>query len=248
MERWKELDLYRKILLVVLIAGMLFGLIGYGVASQQEGILYQDVFFRLDFVEKDGWLCRRYTGRLDGVEQSFLVTQDKRVIHTIGDKETIYTIRLLYQYEPPKEGNFSFDKGFEVWRGETLLLRGGYDESGSTLTIEREDGELILFASNLWNGSKTEHMAAQMLRLVLAPGEIHRGNGACMLYCLLCGGLGVASILFADELFYFRLLFSIRDAEYAEPSEWELVSRCIGQTVFTGLCLICAFCAVWLTA
>lgn len=55
-----------------------------------------------------------------------------------------------------------------------------------------------------------------------------------MLLCL----VNALSILFADELFRWNLAFRIRDAEWAEPSEWELAGRYIGWTVLAVLALV----------
>ena len=47
-----------------------------------------------------------------------------------------------------------------------------------------------------------------------------------------------ASILFSDELFYLSLSFRIRNAEYAEPSDWEMAGRYISWTGLTVMTLV----------
>jgi hypothetical protein len=46
------------------------------------------------------------------------------------------------------------------------------------------------------------------------------------------------SILYADELFRWNLLFRIRNAEYAEPSDWEITSRYIGWTLMAVMVFV----------
>jgi hypothetical protein len=46
------------------------------------------------------------------------------------------------------------------------------------------------------------------------------------------------SILFADELFRWNLAFQIRNADRAEPSDWEIAGRYIGWTALTIMALV----------
>ena len=52
--------------------------------------------------------------------------------------------------------------------------------------------------------------------------------------CIVC----VISVLFADDLFRWHLRFRIRDADDAEPSDWELFSRWVGWIMVTICALI----------
>ena len=47
----------------------------------------------------------------------------------------------------------------------------------------------------------------------------------------------MVSVLFADELFRFNLAFRIRDADRAEPSEWEIAGRYISWAVLPVVAL-----------
>ena len=48
----------------------------------------------------------------------------------------------------------------------------------------------------------------------------------------------VCSILFADELFRWNLSFSIRHADRAEPTDWEIATRYISWTVLPIMALV----------
>ena len=44
--------------------------------------------------------------------------------------------------------------------------------------------------------------------------------------------------MYADELFHWDLSFQIRNAETAEPSDWELMERYLSWTVLTIMLLV----------
>ena len=50
--------------------------------------------------------------------------------------------------------------------------------------------------------------------------------------------LNAVSILYADELFHWNLSFQIRNAETAEPSDWELMERYLSWTALTIVVLV----------
>ena len=62
--------------------------------------------------------------------------------------------------------------------------------------------------------------------------------GFCLLFGLFWSLACILSAFFAEELFRHNLRFSIKNAENAEPSEWELMSRWISWLVFTVLALV----------
>ena len=66
----------------------------------------------------------------------------------------------------------------------------------------------------------------------------HKGEGLAWFGAVLICILNAVSILFADELFRFNLLFQIRNVEHAEPSDWEIVGRYIGWTVMTIMAFV----------
>ena len=85
-----------------------------------------------------------------------------------------------------------------------------------------EDGNVI---------DPLEPDAATILDLLDSPELTHKGSWlAWFLGIVLCGA-AVVSILFADELFHFRLSFRIQNAEAAEPSDWEMAMRYLSWTV-----------------
>ena len=51
--------------------------------------------------------------------------------------------------------------------------------------------------------------------------------------------INVLSIMFADESFRFGLMFTVRDAEYAEPTDLQIAKRYFSWTIITIVMFIC---------
>lgn len=80
--------------------------------------------------------------------------------------------------------------------------------------------------------------AADILRIALAPELTHKGDWLVWFGAICISLLNAATILYADELFRWNLSFQIQNAEKAEPSEWEMLSRYLGWTVLTILAFV----------
>ena len=76
-----------------------------------------------------------------------------------------------------------------------------------------------------------EPSASTILTLMSGPQLTHKGSWAVWIGGVLICAVTAISILFADELFRFALAFRIRDAEQAEPSDWEMTGRYISWTI-----------------
>ena len=121
---------------------------------------------------------------------------------------------------------------------------------GSSSWLYNEDGTLadIGFLAASWNGivmdengnviDQMEPSVSTILDLMTGPELTHKGEwllwfgGTCI--CILTA----FSILFADELFRWNMAFQIRNADQAEPSDWEIASRYI---FWTGMPLLALF-------
>lgn len=63
------------------------------------------------------------------------------------------------------------------------------------------------------------------------PELTHKGEWFAWFGAVFICAFNAIIILFADELFRWNLSFQIRDADRAEPSDWQIASRYIGWTV-----------------
>ena len=73
--------------------------------------------------------------------------------------------------------------------------------------------------------------------LTHTPALTHKGHGLAWFIAVIGYVFNAISILFADELFYRSLAYRIRNAEYAEPSDWEIAGRHVAWTAITAVVL-----------
>ena len=71
---------------------------------------------------------------------------------------------------------------------------------------------------------------------------MHRGEGKYWFYGIIICLINVVGLLFADEIYYIKMSFMVRNAEIAKPSGWEIGFR---YFVWTALA-ICAL-AIFVT-
>ena len=94
---------------------------------------------------------------------------------------------------------------------------------------------LALGAAMLLSGRSLAVSRRQLATLVPA-GVVFALSSQTLYQSFLYMDAGVAcSILFADELFRWNMAFQIRNADQAEPSDWEIASRYI---FWTGMPLL----------
>ena len=114
------------------------------------------------------------------------------------------------------------------------------NEDGSNnsiiITATMSDGTVVDNQGNIVD--EMEPSASSILDLVYGKNLENKGDWQIWFYALIISIITAVSILFADELFRFNLAFQIRDADYAEPSEWEIASRYIGWTIMPILALV----------
>lgn len=245
MERIKELDRYQKaiLLLLVLMAAAFF--IIYCVTSSRVGFRYQD---RILVPEVQGG-STVYSGKLQGEDAVFTVS-DNSVTFRLG--ETVYgpyTVKKDPTAVPQEEDLKDSMTGIEVRDKDRILFRGGVlDLSGARL-LYREDGRTVLnITVNTGSGTvidsdgnvidPMEPSVHTVLDLLEGPELEKKGQWIVWFLGLFLSGITVIHILFADELFRFRLSFRVADAYGLEPSEWEIFGRYASWTVITVMVLI----------
>ena len=140
--------------------------------------------------------------------------------------------------------------GIELLGGDSVLFRGGVLKVGDGYWLYNEDGTSYGFRVTYVssdglerdeNGNIIDPMepsAEAILNLMNGPKLTHKGGWLAWFCAAFICVLNALSILFADELFRWNLRFQIRDADYAEPSEWEIAWRYIGWTVLAIMALV----------
>lgn len=250
MERLKNLNRYQKGILLLLVAmAILFGVI-YSVATSKIGFLYNDKI--LEVSEENGNTV--YSGKIRGEYCKFVVSKDETVLFHAG--ENLYGPYKVKEDSSAIPKDHAFNEGMtgiEVTDGEEIFFRGGIlnwgnpgrmwflvNEDGSdanmTITAAMSDGTIVDGDGNIVD--PMEPSVTAILELLDGPDLTNKGDWQIWFYGLIISVITAVSILFADELFRFNLAFQIRDADYAEPSEWEIASRYIGWTIMPILALV----------
>lgn len=247
MERIKSLNRYQKGVLLVLVVMVLVFTVLYPVTMSRQGYLYKDTIL-VPSQEKDAVV---YSGNIEGQKARFTVSADKTVEFQYGQEMYgPYTARE----DPtaaPQEGEWPDSMtGVELRCGEEIVFRGGVVDLGGERWLYNEDGSLenigILVTSGSGivtdeNGDAVDPMepsATTILDLMEGPELTHKGEWQGWLLGVAFCAVTAILILFADELFRWSLQFSIRNADQAEPSGWEMIGRYISWTAFPIFALV----------
>ena len=77
-----------------------------------------------------------------------------------------------------------------------------------------------------------------ILELMGQPELTNKGEWPLYLLGVFISVVSAVTILFADELFRLSLIFTLRDWDRAEPSEFEIAGRYISWTIFPILIFV----------
>lgn len=251
MERVKNLNLYQRVVLLLLSAMLVFFTAAYFAVSSRVGFAY-----------KGAILCPQedagstvYSGRIRGETVSFTVTEDKTVTYCYGDKMYgPYTVREDPSAVPKDNPEMAKHMtGVEIREGKAIFFRGGvlttggsqkemmlFDEDGSfaSANVMVSTGDGVMYDSE---GSVVDPMAPSattILRLMDDPELTSKGEWMAWFCGVFLSALTAILILFADEIFRWNLSFQIRNVDRAEPSDWEIAGRYISWTFLPVLALV----------
>lgn len=242
-DKWLELTLPQRILLLLQLGMILLFAILYGTLGRQQVIWYEDAPLRYAAVGE----TITYSGRLYGQQAVFTVSPGPVLEYRLGD--TLYgPYSILYDDTAvPSEGDgASCDGlvGIEVRDGQDVLFRGGYLDDFSVLLFD-ESGELYspikVTASTTYGGPivNADPSVYDILRIVAGPELVARGHFDFFVLGVLCCVVCAVLMLFADPLFRLSLVFRIRNVESVEPTDWELCGRWASWVLMAVLALVC---------
>lgn len=249
MDRIKRLNKYQKGFLVAMIVMVLVFTVAYPVTISRVGFEYNGAIL-VPHQENDSTV---YTGRVDGETVCFTVSEDHTVVYQYGEQTSGPYTAIKDPTAVPKDHPMrSLMTGVEVYKGDEILFRGAiYDEQDS-YTLYHENGlpdvkYSVVTSSgeqHYVNGKKVdpaEPSASVILQLMDNPELNHKGDWYWWFLAVFLCIFNTGTILFADELFHWGLIFHIRNAEDAEPSEWELATRYIGWSTLLIAALVCFY-------
>lgn len=239
MKRFRDLDRYPKFLLIALVVMAVFFSAVYGITASRVGYLYCDTI--LVPRQVDG--ATLYEGRLGDADCIFTVTADT-VTLVCGKTYGPYTIHEDPSAIPADDTLAPYMTGIVIMEGEQTFFRGGLMDSGEDLYLFHEDGSIdytftVTMSDSVeydMNGNPVNPYAPTaytILALLRGPELTHKGEWTALFLGFFLSAILAVDILFADELFRFRISFRVQDAANAEPSDWELASRIIGWTILT---------------
>lgn len=248
MGKIRKLNCYQKGILIFMIAMALIFAVVYPKTIARVGYRYNDTI--LVPSEENGNIV--YSGKIQGKQAEFTVSDDHTVVLHYGDKTYgPYTVKA----DPaaiPEDSEMSGDMtGIEVCEGDTVLFRGGVMDLGDFYWLSSEDetsDSMISFSyvtsdgiERDENGNPVDRMKPSVYtiyELTQNPELTHKGEGIAWFGAVFLSVLNILFILFADEIFRWNLAFQIRNAEYAEPSDWEIAGRYIGWTAIAVMALV----------
>lgn len=227
-EKWRELSLFQRVLLVILAAMIL----GFGVAtpimSIRKGIEYRDTML---YFTREGEV-RRYAGRVDGKRTEFTVQPGGTVEYRWGE-EAYGPYQVT---EEPSAAPEHYMTGLEIRQGGQMLFRGGFMD-GEWPILYGEDGEPFELLSITYgtsdgkvydsNGKELtprdlhEPGLSTVARLALREAELtHRGSFGLYLLVTLLAVFNMFQICFPGFMFRLSIMWHVRDPYAAEPSDF----------------------------
>ena len=244
MKRIKALDCWQKGFLLLFAAMILVFSWVYYATIAREGILYRNTI--LVPSQENGNML--YSGEIKGERACFTVYADKTVEFQHGDKTYgPYTVRedasAVTKAIEAELGVGEPVAGIEFCKEGEILFRGGVVKHRDYIWLYNEDGSADTgWINDLWapsddvivkdgNGNIIDQMEPgilTILNLMAGPELVHKGDWSMWFCGVLVCVFTMVSILFVDELFRWHLSFHISNAEQAEPSEWEIMSRYLG--------------------
>ena len=246
-ERIGRLNKYQKGLLLILAAMVIVFSVLYPVTISRVGFEYNDKIFVPEQI--DGGTV--YSGRIGGEQASFTVTADGTVEFRCGDRYYgPYTASEAPDAVPEDMRSEPDVTGVELFEGGELIFRGAAEEFGGRYLLFDEDGNTLGAAIRVYSNDGSvydgdgnlvdpiEPGAGTIIELMRSPELTHKGSWLMWLLGIFACAVTVCSILFADELFRWNLSFSIRNADRAEPTEWEITTRYISWTVLSIMALV----------
>lgn len=247
MKKIKGLNVGQKGILLGMLAMALVFSVVYPLTISRVGFEYRDKIFVPSQENGD----TVYSGKLQGQTARFTVSADKTVVFQRGEKTYgPYTAKEDPTAIPKDEAMAAYMTGMEIRQGEDILFRGGVLELDDFDWLYREDGSIVHSAGSYVVGDGVERdengdpidtaapSVADIVELARGPELTHKGTWLAWFGAVLICVLNAVLILFADELFHWRLAIYVRDAEQAEPSDWEIKERYIGWTVLAVMALI----------
>ena len=231
-ERWQEMNLGRRIILLIHPVLFLLALVLHLTFGQQQVVSYRDGHLRYELQGE----AAVYSGRVEGYQVKYVVSPGPTVEFWLDG--------------PVTSTSFWHSEdliGIEIRKDDSVWFRGAYlpysypsyywlvDENGKSDT----SGSTTIVVGTSTPPPDPAPTPKNILSMADGPEVSRRGSTEFILLGLLVSAVCLVTLLFEDQLFRWNLSFQIQDPDRAEPSDWELFSRWAGWVVLTGVALLC---------
>ena len=247
-ERIRNLSGYQKAILLAMAAMVLVFSVVYLLTVRREGYLYQGII--LVPTQEDG--ATVYTGSIWRTTAQFRVAENQVTFQYRDTQYGPYTMESDPTAVPSQQDSEEGFVGIEIRDKGKILFRGGVQKLQDHYFFIHSDGssdlhnlyyedEVTGVAYNAETGEVHDRMAPtirDIYALLTTPPLTHKGEGMAWLAGVVICIVNAATLLFADELFHWKMSFLVRNAEGAEPSDWQLGQRFISWAALGILALV----------
>lgn len=248
-EKWLNTPFSYRVVILFHAALMLLFILLYATLGRQQVVRHEDELFRQR--QEDNALT--YTGKLNGEKAVLTLLPDDSLDILVGNVHYgPYTVTEDPSALPEDSVDADIPSriltGVEVRECNEVLFRGGFYEVGPMIVFYGSNGEHYSLPSRrllisegypeAYTSQLIEPSLKTILRFTLERGTVPRGTVGFLLFGLFCSAACILFAFYEEELFRHRLRYTIKNAENAEPSEWELMSRWISWLALTVLALV----------
>ena len=248
MQKIRSLGTYEKIILVFLVLMVLLFSILYPVTMSKKGFAYRGSILMPTKTE-DGTI---YSGAVQGTPVSFEVFNDRSVVCRVGEQIIgPYSVTEVPDAVPKGHPWESLMTGVELRCGEDLVFRGGMTpRSEGPLLVSDGDDETDWFiitreyyAAPVYDSAGNEidlmkPSPASIIDLMYGPRLTNKGSIAGWIGGIFICALTAVIVIFAKDLFRYRVSLSVRNAVDPEPSDLTIAGWYISWTAMPLLALL----------
>ena len=248
MQKIRSLGTYEKIILVLLLMMVLLFSVLYPVTMSKKGFAYRGSVLTPTKTE-DGTI---FSGAVRGTPVSFEVFNDRSVVCRVGDQIIgPYSVTEDRDAVPKGHPWETVMTGVELRCGEEIVFRGGMvrrddgtllvsdgDDETDWFIITREYGADPVYDSKGNEIGLTNPSPASVIELMYGPRLSNKGSIAWWMGGILICALTAVIVIFAKDMFRFRVSLYVRNAADAEPSDLTVAGWYISWTVMPLLALL----------
>ena len=245
--KWLEMNLYRRILLAVMVAEIMGFLIANVIAANRPGLEYGGTLL-YPRMERETQI---YEGTVDGEPAQFVVSPEGEVSYQWGDFS--YGPWQVSRDPTAVPDGFRGETGLEIRRGDEVVFRGIYnpgssnlliDENGEpvwdmTFSVESSGGGAALYVDGREVTREEQHQPSlgALARIVLAPELTHRGSLLLWFVVTLIALMNTLQLCFPGFFFRLSLWGHVRNIDDAEPSDFYIVAERLEWLILALACL-----------